>query len=345
MARPLYRAYPLWVPPLDRDVRRALGRSDARAAFFLAVRGDGRVVGRVGVREPGLLDPPAGPAAAFFNWFEAEDDPVVAASLFKAAASWAHDRGLGALEGPRGANVLDSVGLLVDGFEHPPAFGVPYNPPYYEGLLAGLGFERRETWRSGYLSPEVTYDPRVDAVAQRARRDGYEVPVNRNRWDLRRWIPGLLAVYNACVAPGWPGLTSQEARDLATQMLWFADPRLVQVLLFRGAVVGFLLAYPDISAGMRAARGHVLPAGWLHLLRSRLTTRLLNVNGLAVVPEHRRTGALALLTTELLRAARAGRYESMDIVAVADGNPAMAWLDRRMPIPWTKAHSTFTMPL
>ena len=35
-------------------------------------------------------------------------------------------------------------GLLVDGFDKPPTFLMPYNPPYYERLIEGYGFRKSQ---------------------------------------------------------------------------------------------------------------------------------------------------------------------------------------------------------
>jgi len=41
--------------------------------------------------------------------------------------------------GPKGFSPLNGMGLLVKGFEHRPALGIPYNPSYYRrSLKAGV---------------------------------------------------------------------------------------------------------------------------------------------------------------------------------------------------------------
>jgi hypothetical protein len=67
----------------------------------------------------------------------------------------ARARGLSKLLGPKGLTALDGMGLLVKGFEHRPALGIPYNLPYYAALIEAAGFESCNNVVSGYLNPEV----------------------------------------------------------------------------------------------------------------------------------------------------------------------------------------------
>ena len=35
-------------------------------------------------------------------------------------------------------------GLLIEGFEKPPTFMMPYNPPYYQALVEDYGFQKAQ---------------------------------------------------------------------------------------------------------------------------------------------------------------------------------------------------------
>ena len=53
---------------------------------------------------------------------------------------------------------------------------------------------------------------------------------------------------------------------MANQLLWFADPRLIKIILKGEEPIGFLLAYPDISAAVQRCKGRLWPFGWLDVL-------------------------------------------------------------------------------
>ena len=61
-------------------------------------------------------------------------------ALFQASFEWAKQQGLNKMIGPNGFKTLDGMGLLVRGFEHRPAYGQPYNHPYYAKFIKAEGF-------------------------------------------------------------------------------------------------------------------------------------------------------------------------------------------------------------
>ena len=136
----IYRDIPQWVPPLQMDEKARLdpGRfpyyKHSQACFLLAYqRSDpadegSRPVGRLAVLDNRRYNEFNHESTAFFYLFECEDNPSAAAGLFEAGFAWARSRGLTRILGPKGFTPLDGFGLLVKGFEHRPAFGLPYNP-------------------------------------------------------------------------------------------------------------------------------------------------------------------------------------------------------------------------
>jgi len=144
----IYRDIPQWVPPLAPDARFTLDRrrhpfyQHSAAAFFLATQAD-REVGRIAALDNRNYNDFNKERTAFFYLFECEDDRPAAQALFQAAFEWARARGLNRIVGPKGFTALDGLGLLVKGFEHRPALGLPYNPPYYPALVEAAGFDRR----------------------------------------------------------------------------------------------------------------------------------------------------------------------------------------------------------
>ncbi len=187
----LYRGLPQWVPPLRIEARRMLDArrhpfyQHSQAAFFLVRNERGDAVGRLSVLDNQRYNEYNRTRCAFFYLFECVDDPEASQLLFSAAFSWARRRGLSTMLGPKGFTALDGMGLLVDGFDHRPAFGVPYNMPYYERLVLDSGFEVETDVVSGYLGADVAFPGRIHEVAQRVcDRRGLHIARYRSRRDL-----------------------------------------------------------------------------------------------------------------------------------------------------------------
>ncbi|MGZ8667730.1 MAG: hypothetical protein ACXWZM_11560, partial [Solirubrobacterales bacterium] len=94
----LRREDPQWIAPLTFERMQFLDRSrnpyfeHAEAEYFLAER-DGVPVGRITAQVDRRWDAYQGGSDGMFGFFEAEDDPEVAAALLDAAADWVRTRG------------------------------------------------------------------------------------------------------------------------------------------------------------------------------------------------------------------------------------------------------------
>ena len=87
-------------------------------------------------------------------------------ALFQASFEWAKQQGLNKMIGPNGFKTLDGMGLLVRGFEHRPAYGQPYNHPYYAKFIKAEGFSPSGEIVSGYLDAQNMHFP--DRIHQRS---------------------------------------------------------------------------------------------------------------------------------------------------------------------------------
>jgi hypothetical protein len=240
------------------------------------------------------------------------------------------------------------MGLLVRGFEHRPALGIPYNPPYYAELIAEAGFTPCGDTLSGRVDRSFTLPDKIRRAAQLVQRR-FELRVQRftSRAELRVLVPRLQGLYNAALdgTSGNTPLTSDEARSLAQQIMWFADPRLIKVIFKGDEMAGFLFAYPDVSAAIQRTGGRMWPLGWVDLLAEKRRTKWLNVNGMGVLPRFRGLGATALLFCELYDSVLTGGFAYADMVQIGAENARMLNEIRGLEIDFYKTHRTFRRDL
>ena len=350
----IYKDIPQWVPPLQMDDRIQLNPKrhpfykHSQAGFFLAYNGT-RPVGRIAVIDNRLYNEYNNEEAAFFYLFECENDQEVANGLFESAFKWARARGLTKILGPKGFTVMDGFGLLVKGFEHRPAFGQPYNPPYYPDLIEAARFQSERDVVSGYLSADLEFPPRIHELAERiAKRRGLRIARYRTRKDLRAFVPKFKELYNHALrgTGGNAPITDDEANAMANQLLWFSDPRLVKIVMKGEEPVGFLLAYPDISAALQKTKGRIFPFGWLTLLREFKRTDWLNVNGMGLVPEYRGSGGTAIMYSEMFKSAtETGQFKHAEVIQIGMENENMMREMENFGIDLYKVHRTYTREL
>jgi hypothetical protein len=286
---------------------------------------------------------------AFFYLFECEQDLEIARGMFEAGCSWARARGLDLMLGPKGFTPLDGLGMLVKGFELRPALGLPYNPSYYPDFIEALGFQTAGEIVSGYLGTDIQFPERIHALAERIReRRGLHIATFRTRAELRRMLGHLKDLYNGSLggtSDGTP-LSDEEIHSMADQMLWFADPGMIKIVMKDDRPVGFLLAYPDISAALQKTKGRLLPFGWISVLRELRKTDWININGAGMIEEYRGSGGTAILYSEMFKSILGNpRYRHAEVVQIGMENERMQREMENFGIDFYKTHRLYRQAL
>ena len=322
----LYRDFPQWVPPLDRDAALMLNRrkhpfyEHSDAAFFIALR-DGHPVGRVGALEFRPYNRAHGVRQVAFTMFDCADDPEAAGALFDRVFAWGKQRGLGPAVGPRGLCALDGYGVLVDGFDRRQLMTMTgYNGPWYPRLLEGLGFQKEvdfvsyELTRSTFVMPE--------AVTRAAARATASIRIVRysNKRALVRAASRIGDTYNRAFAANWEyyPLTDREIAFVVDQVYPRVDRRLMAFVAAGQEIIGFVLAFPDISAALQRAAGRLTPWSLARLLVERGRASSVALNGAGVLPEYQGRGANAVLYSQIENAIRHGGFDRAELPQVAE---------------------------
>ena len=350
----IYADCPQWVPPLEMDARRMLDRTHhpffkhSDAAFFLASDTNGQILGRVAVLDNQHYNEYNHEKTAFFYLFECVNEVNTCQGLFDAVFNWARNRGLANIKGPKGFTALDGMGLLIKGFEYRPALGIPYNLNYYQTLVENAGFIPEGNMVSGYILPGYRLPEKVHRVAERVReRYGLTVERFQTRNDLRKFVPHLKDLYNNSLegTEGNTPLTDEEARVMADQILWFANPKLIKILKKNDRIVGFLLAYPDISAAIQRTKGKLFPLGWIDIFLELRRTKWININGAGIVGDYRGLGGTAVLFSEMEKSILEGGFERADMVQIGTENEKMQLEMRALGVEFCKIHRGYFQEL
>jgi len=349
----LYRDCPQWVPPLVSSVEHALNRRrhpfyrHSTASFFVA-ESEGQTLGRIAVMHNRNYNSYRQANVAFFGYFEVVQDIQVARALLEAALDWARAQDMDAIIGPKGLIGSDTGGVLVDGFEHRPAMGVPYNFPYYDAFIRDSGFGKDTDYVSGYLSGDHQLPHRFYRIADRVKaRSGFRVKTFRSRREIRRWVPRIIAAHREAFSHThtyYPP-TDGEVALIFDTLISVVDPRLAKIVMKDEKIVGFILAYHDVSAALQKTQGRLWPFGWYALWRERKRTTWVNVNGLGILPAYRGLGGNALLYTELLKAIKACGFEHIDLVQVEEGNHKSLAEMKAIGVKWYKRHRGYKRTL
>ncbi len=350
----LYRDDPRWVPPFVNEVRTQLDPQrhpfyqHSQAAFFLALDGT-QTVGRISVLDNARYNEYHGKRTAFFYHVDMVNDRAVSRALFAAAADWARRRGLDLLWGPKGFAPTDGQGVLVEGFDQRPAMGIPYNFSYYPDLYVDAGFEKQLDFVSAYMDRQIGLPEHFIEVAEKVRqRRGLTVRNFRNKKEMRPLIPRFANVYNQSFVEvqGYTPMTEIEIQVASQRILTVADPTMIKLLFKGDEIVGFVLAYPDLSAAIQRSRGRMWPTGWLHLMREFKRTEWINFNGAGILPQYRGVGGNAMLYAEMYKTLiDRTQYNYGDFVQVQETNMRMIQELAAVGVRPYKKHRVYRMAL
>ncbi|HSR21266.1 MAG TPA: hypothetical protein VLL49_10160 [Anaerolineales bacterium] len=325
----LYKGCPQWVPPLYVDAYLPLRRKKhpffehSTADFFIAVR-EGKVVGRICAADNRPFNEYHKTRKAHFFSFDSIDDVEVARALFEAAFEWARARGLDTMIGPKGLSPFDGYGIQIEGYEHRQMMTMMnYNYEYYPRLVEALGFEKEVDFVSCYLPSDAFKVPeRVARIAERAaKRARLQVKNFKSKKELLQWAWRIGEAYNKTFIHNWEyyPFSKGDVQYAVDNVINFADHRLIKVVTHGEEIVGFLFAFPDVSAALQRAKGHLTPLTILDLLIEMKRTKTISGNGMGVLPEFQGTGGNALLYNELAKTLFGFKqFEHVEMTQVAE---------------------------
>jgi len=252
----------------------------------------------------------------------------VAGRLFSAAGLWATERGMRTLRGPANPSLNDEAGLLVDGFGSPPVFMMTYNPPYYPALVEGAGFRKARDLLAYWFDIAPAPQERLDKLADRVRKNEPEIVVRKvSKRTLDADLPKIREVYNSAWEANWGfvPMTEDEMGFMAGRLKPLLDSDFVFLAERRrddGSLepMAFQLAMPDYNPAIAAAKGRLLPFGWLKFLLARRKVRTLRVVTLGIKREYRLRGINAVMFATSLRSALSRGFRGVEVSWLLEEN-------------------------
>jgi hypothetical protein len=198
-----------------------------------------------------------------------------------------------------------------------------YNYPYYNTLMQNLGFEKEVDFVSCYINRTIFQMPeRVHSIAKRVEQRGVlkVVKFKSKREMIKNWAPKIARLYNDTFINNWEyyPLTDREIQFAVDNVLVVADHHLIKLITHNETIVGFVFAFPDISAALQRARGRLLPFGLPDMLLELKRTKWLSLNGAGILPEFQGHGGNALLYAEMENTLTDTRFTDAELTQVAE---------------------------
>jgi hypothetical protein len=260
----IYVAYPKWVPPLKKEVRRMLDPLKhpfwefSQRILFLARRGKetvGRIAGIIDGRYNRFHDEKMG----IWGFFECADDPQAAAALFSSVEGWAHKKGMTFIRGPLNPSTNHEAGLLIQGFDMQPSLMMTYNPPYYSRLVESCGYFKEKDLLAFLIDSDYKLPGWMDRLAGKiAKKRGVRITHFLPK-DADAEIALIRQIYNDAWSDNWGfvPLSEKEMQDIGKSVMEFVDPDMAFFIYYEDEPAAFCLVFPDINPLLKHLNGRV----------------------------------------------------------------------------------------
>lgn len=278
----LYRGEPNWRPPLRMERKAQIGqgnpaRKSIDACFFTAWR-KGKPIGRIAAFTNALHDAQHGADTGFFGYFDCQDDAAAQDALLQSAKDWMRGQGRSKLLGPAMWSVNEEVGLLIDGFDHPPAVMMPYGHPHMVEAIARNGFSKAidlYAYRANLTrgAPDAKL---VKSLCAKARRDPGLTWRSQDASDFMGDVHMARDIFNDAWSDNWGFIpfSEQQFTHMAKEMKPIMFKTGFQIGFVDGEPATFIWMIPDVNELVRGLDGRLLPFGWARLLWRLKTKRV-----------------------------------------------------------------------
>jgi hypothetical protein len=262
---------------------------------------------------------------ARFGYLETWEDEEVIQTLLSRIEDWARIKGMTTVVGPYGFSDQDPEGFLVEGFENRATIATYCNFEWMPKLVEKKGYTKDVDYFVYKLDVPKEFPEFYRRIYERAQRRGnFEVVEFRKRKELKPVVKPVLSLMNECYMDsniyGYAPLDEEEMEELAKRYLPVLDPRFVKVVKKDGEVVAFIVGIPDLTAGIKKAKGHLFPFGFLKILRAAKKTKQLDLLLGAIKEKYRGMGLDVMMGVKTLLSASEAGMEIMDTHHELEGN-------------------------
>ncbi len=327
----IYAEYPNWVPPLKKEVRRMLDPRKhpfwefSERILFLARRGPetvGRIVGIVDRHYNECHSEKMG----IWGFFECTDDAAVAAALFSSVETWVLQKGMTSLRGPLSPSMNYETGLLIEGFDYPPAVGMTYNPPYYLRLIESCGLAKEKDLLAFLIDGDYRLPDWMNSLADRiAKKKGVRIRhVDPKYMDAEFAL--IREIYNESWSGNWGfvPLTDNEMRDIQKSVKPFADPDLVFFINYENEPAAVCVIFPDINPLLKRLNGRIGLLGLLKALIYRREIKGLRLLMFGIKEKYRQLGLPMLAFHHIYEIAREQKkYQHLEMGWTLEDNESI----------------------
>jgi hypothetical protein len=327
----VYKNDPLWIAPLESDIRKIFDPSKNKAfedgeARCMVLLANNSPIGRVAAFIDHGRNKNKEHVKGAIGFFECIKDDQAADMLLKAAESYLVDKGVQIIDGPVNFGERDKFwGLLVKG-RYEPIYTENYNPEYYIDFFETAGFQPYEKVLTlkGKIQ-EIPMEEFKEIAKKSKAKHGFRVELIDTK-NLRKYVDDFCEVYNAAFKhfPYYKPLTTKIVYNLFKKLKIVVDPKLVCYTYKGNQPIGFCLLMPEINQFLKGARGKINIFTLPGILFRKFRPGKKIVKGIAggVHPDYQGKGVVPILADTVYEHANAN-YSQVLLTTIRDLNKKM----------------------
>jgi hypothetical protein len=322
---------PEWLPPIYMDDKLLFNKKKnksykyADALLLLAFKEGkpvGRIMGIINRRYNTINNEQHGR----FCFMECYNDKDVFHALLAKVEDWAKQNGMIKLVGPLGFSDKDPQGFQTEGFEYPLFMTAANNSPYMNDLIVAEGYEKKVDLVNYLAKMPEQLPPIYEKVFSRIEKtEGYKIIEFNGKKELKPYIIPVLEIMNETFNEiyGFVPLNDKEKSEFAARYLPILDPKFIKVVEKEGQLIAFAIGMPDVSPGILACRGRLIPFGIFKVLKVMKNSKKLLMMLGGVKKAYRGKGIDVLMGVKILESGIKHKMEVIDSHLVLEDNTRM----------------------
>lgn len=327
---------PCYIRALDNEVNEVFDPAKnknfkwGQAKRWVAYTDDGVLVGRIAAfTNDKYINKGTDFKTGGVGFFDCINDQATANLIFDTAKEWLLSIGVEAMDGPINFGDRDKWwGLMVEGFDKEPMYGMSFNPAYYQALFEGYGFKNYYNQYYYYLNVE---DPLPEKFPERYAKFNSKPDYSARHVklsQLSKYAGDFATVYNAAWAQHGEAkeITKEQVEKLFKKMKPIMDERMVWFAYYKEDPIAMFINIPDLNQYFKYFNGQLGLLQKLQLLwmKWRGTNKRLTGLAFGVVPKYQALGVDSYLIYAVDRFIKGkGWYEQYEMGWAGDWNPKM----------------------
>ncbi|PZP50046.1 MAG: hypothetical protein DI598_06495 [Pseudopedobacter saltans] len=263
------------------------------------------------------------------GFFDCVDNQEAANILFETAKNWLKEQGMDAMDGPINFGDRDKWwGLMVEGFDNEPYYGMSFNPSYYHKLFENYGFQNYYNQYYFYMGIEYQlperFKERHDRFENKKEYSAKHLDINQ----LEKFATDFSIVYNAAWAQHNENktITSSDVMKLFKQLKPIIDPKIIWFAYFKDEPIAMWINIPDINQYFKHFKGKLGIWQKIRLLYLKKTKKCHRFTGIAfgVVPKYQALGVDSFMIYEGAKLIQSeSQYKHYEMGWTSEWNPKM----------------------